>query len=153
MRACHRRPLSDAEAVTMAGDPDLGRRVAVVRSVIPAVTHVDYSARVQTVDAGRHPRLHRLLRSFHRLTGCPLLAAADLRAPGEPLVCARELLGFDNLPDKLFEVAEEIRDNVYWLDLGTTGLFAAIACGFCIYAALTALAVARISPPTTPAVP
>jgi carbamoyltransferase len=90
VRACHRRPLSDAEAVTMAGDPDLGRRVAVVRSVIPAVTHVDYSARVQTVDAGRHPRLHRLLRSFHRLTGCPLLAAADLRAPGEPLVCAPE---------------------------------------------------------------
>jgi putative MATE family efflux protein len=40
---------------------------------------------------------------------------------------------------------------VYWLDLGTTGLFTAIACGFCTYAALTALAVVRISPPTTPA--
>jgi Na+-driven multidrug efflux pump len=39
---------------------------------------------------------------------------------------------------------------VYWLDLGTTGLFTAIACGFCIYAALTAIAVVRISPPTTP---
>jgi MATE family, multidrug efflux pump len=39
---------------------------------------------------------------------------------------------------------------VYWLDFGTTGLFTAIACGFCTYAALTALAVGRISPPTTP---
>lgn len=38
---------------------------------------------------------------------------------------------------------------VYWIDLGTTGLFAAIAAGFCTYAALTALAVVRISPPTT----
>jgi hypothetical protein len=38
---------------------------------------------------------------------------------------------------------------VYWLDLGTTGLFTAIAAGFCIYAALTALAVVRTSPPTT----
>ena len=40
---------------------------------------------------------------------------------------------------------------VYWFDLGTTGLFTAIACGFCIYAALTALAVVRVSPPATPA--
>jgi hypothetical protein len=39
---------------------------------------------------------------------------------------------------------------VYWLDLGTTGLFASIAAGFCIYAVLTALAVVRISPPATP---
>jgi Na+-driven multidrug efflux pump len=39
---------------------------------------------------------------------------------------------------------------VYWLDLGPTGLFAAIACGFCTYAATTALAVVRISPPATP---
>jgi hypothetical protein len=39
---------------------------------------------------------------------------------------------------------------VYWLDLGATGLFAAIAAGFCIYAGLTALAVVRISPPTMP---
>jgi hypothetical protein len=42
---------------------------------------------------------------------------------------------------------------VYWLDLGTTGFFTAIAAGFCIYAALSALAVVRTSPPTTPSVP
>jgi carbamoyltransferase len=84
---CYHRPLSDEQAVTMAGDPDLARRMRISRTSIPAVTHVDYSARVQTVDARRNPRFHRLLRSFYRLTGCPLLAHGDLHAPGGPLVC------------------------------------------------------------------
>ena len=48
----------------MRDDPDLRQRVNVVRSEIPAVTHVDYSARLQTVDAERNPRFHRLLEAF-----------------------------------------------------------------------------------------
>jgi carbamoyltransferase len=72
---------------TMEQDPDLRNRVNVVRSEIPAVTHVDYSARIQTVDAARNPRFYRLLQSFHRLTGCPVLVNTSFNVRGEPIVC------------------------------------------------------------------
>ena len=78
---------ADARQV-MADDPDLRRRVNVVRSTIPAVTHVDYSARVQTVDAGRNPRFHGLLRAFRELTGCPVLVNTSFNVRGEPIVCS-----------------------------------------------------------------
>ena len=68
-------------------DPDLRQRVNVVRSSIPAVTHVDYSARLQTVDAGRNPRFYRLLEAFDRLTGCPVLVNTSFNVRGEPIVC------------------------------------------------------------------
>jgi carbamoyltransferase len=58
-----------------------------VRSVIPAVTHVDYSARLQTVDADRHRRFHRLLKTFERRTGCPVLINTSFNVRGEPIVC------------------------------------------------------------------
>src|SRR5262249_45646051 len=54
---------------------------------VPAVTHVDYSARVQTVDADRNPRFHRLLTAFHELTGCPVLVNTSFNVRGEPIVC------------------------------------------------------------------
>jgi carbamoyltransferase len=57
------------------------------RSVIPAVTHVDYSARVQTVDAARNPLLHRLLDRFRERTGCPVLVNTSFNVRGEPIVC------------------------------------------------------------------
>jgi carbamoyltransferase len=57
------------------------------RSTIPAVTHVDHSARVQTVDAERHPLLHRLLQRFHAQTGCPVLINTSFNVRGEPIVC------------------------------------------------------------------
>lgn len=57
-----------------------------VRSVIPAVTHVDNSARIQTVDARRHGRFHRLLTAFHEQTGCPLLINTSFNVRGEPIV-------------------------------------------------------------------
>ena len=57
------------------------------RSDVPAVTHVDYSARVQTVDAGRHGRYHRLLQAFAQRTGCPLLINTSFNIRGEPIVC------------------------------------------------------------------
>jgi len=60
------------------------------RSSIPAVTHVDYSARVQTVDAGRHPLLHKLLSRFHERTGCPVLINTSFNVRGEPIVCTPE---------------------------------------------------------------
>jgi carbamoyltransferase len=82
-----RVPLSEADRVVMTGDPDLCRRVNLVRSTIPAVTHVDYSARVQTVDARRNPRVHRLMQAFHRLTGCPVLVNTSFNVRGEPIVC------------------------------------------------------------------
>lgn len=82
-----RVPISDEQHALMAEDPDLRQRVNVVRSTIPAVTHVDYSARVQTVDAERNPRLHRLLDEFHRRTGCPVLVNTSFNVRGEPIVC------------------------------------------------------------------
>ena len=74
----------------MQHDPDLRRRVNVVRSEIPAVTHVDYSARLQTVDEVRNPRFYRLLEAFDRLTGCPVLVNTSFNVRGEPIVCTPE---------------------------------------------------------------
>lgn len=66
------------------------RRVNEVRSRVPAITHVDHSARVQTVDAVRNPPLERLLRSFHEKTGCPVLINTSFNVRGEPIVCTPE---------------------------------------------------------------
>jgi carbamoyltransferase len=83
-----RRVPVDAEALrVMEQDPDLRRRVNVVRSEIPAVTHVDYSARLQTIDEDRNPRFYRLLEAFDRLTGCPVLVNTSFNVRGEPIVC------------------------------------------------------------------
>ena len=57
------------------------------RSDIPAVTHIDYSARVQTVDEGRNPLLHRLMTRFHEKTGCPVLINTSFNVRSEPIVC------------------------------------------------------------------
>ncbi len=58
-----------------------------VRSVIPAVTHVDYSARLQTVDGERNPRLASMMRRFHARTGSPVLINTSFNVRGEPIVC------------------------------------------------------------------
>ena len=60
------------------------------RSEIPAVTHVDYSARVQTVDQDRHGRYYTLLRKFRERTGCPVLINTSFNVRGEPIVCPPE---------------------------------------------------------------
>jgi len=57
-----------------------------LRSTVPAVTHVDYSARVQTVDPGRHGRYYRLLKAFERKTGCPVIINTSFNVRGEPIV-------------------------------------------------------------------
>lgn len=61
-------------------------RLKAARSVIPAVTHVDNSARVQTVDPGRNPLFHRLIRAFETRTGCPLIINTSFNVRGEPIV-------------------------------------------------------------------
>ena len=61
-------------------------KLNVPRSEIPAVTHVDYSARVQTVHAETNPRFHALLSTFKRKTGCPVLVNTSFNVRGEPIV-------------------------------------------------------------------
>ncbi len=65
-------------------------KLNVVRSEIPAVTHVDYSARIQTVHAETNPRYHALLSAFKRRTGCPVLVNTSFNVRGEPIVCTPE---------------------------------------------------------------
>jgi carbamoyltransferase len=65
-------------------------RVHEVRSTLPAVTHVDGSARLQTVDAIRNPQLEKLLRSFYEKTDCPVLINTSFNVRGEPIVCTPE---------------------------------------------------------------
>jgi len=74
----------------MSESADLCERVNVPRSEIPAVTHVDYSARLQTVDQIRNPRLHSLLKEFQSRTGCPVLVNTSFNVRGEPIVCTPE---------------------------------------------------------------
>ena len=65
-------------------------RLNTVRSEIPAVTHVDYSARIQTVHRETNARYHRLLRAFSQRTGCPVLVNTSFNVRGEPIVCTPE---------------------------------------------------------------
>src|SRR4029077_65220 len=59
-------------------------------SSIPAVTHVDYSARIQTVHADTNPLYHALIRRFHARTGCPVLVNTSFNVRGEPIVATPE---------------------------------------------------------------
>ena len=65
-------------------------KLNVVRSEIPAVTHVDHSARIQTVHAETNPRYHALLSAFKRRTGCSVLVNTSFNVRGEPIVCSPE---------------------------------------------------------------
>lgn len=87
VRAEHRKNLSESEMDILNSDPDLLRRVNISRSSIPAVTHVDYSARVQTVGEEGQPRFRSLLRAFKDRTGCPILINTSFNVRGEPIVC------------------------------------------------------------------
>jgi carbamoyltransferase len=85
--AKHRLSVPEDQLEVLRSHPDLTARLAVPRSVVPAVTHIDYSARLQTVDQERYPRFHALLRGFHERTGCPMLVNTSFNIRGEPLVC------------------------------------------------------------------
>ncbi len=85
-----RLALSPDDRKVMLDDPDLRKRVNIPRSLVPAVTHVDYSARVQTVDEERHGRFYRLVKRFEQLTGCAVMVNTSFNVRGEPIVCAPE---------------------------------------------------------------
>ncbi len=65
-------------------------KLNVPRSQVPAVTHVDYSARIQTVHEETNPAYHKLLEAFHGETGCPILVNTSFNVRGEPIVCTPE---------------------------------------------------------------
>jgi carbamoyltransferase len=82
VRADRRRAMTEAERALFGID-----KLNVPRSDIPAVTHVDYSARIQTVHAETNPRFHRLLREFEEKSGCAVLVNTSFNVRGEPIVC------------------------------------------------------------------
>ena len=86
----HCVPIPPDERQIMEQDPDLRKRVNIARSTIPAVTHVDYSARLQTIDERRNPGMYALMTAFYELTGCPVLVNTSFNVRGEPIVCTPE---------------------------------------------------------------
>jgi len=85
VRQEHRKPMSEAEKALFGID-----KLNVPRSDIPAVTHVDDSARIQTVHADTNPLYHGLISRFAELTGCPVLVNTSFNVRGEPIVCTPE---------------------------------------------------------------
>ncbi|MFT3869505.1 MAG: carbamoyltransferase [Nibricoccus sp.] len=81
VQTARRRPIAKTSGQSLM------ERMREIRSDIPAVTHLDYSARVQTVDARENPALYALLTAFDRLTGCPVLINTSFNVRGEPPVC------------------------------------------------------------------
>jgi carbamoyltransferase len=81
----HKRSMSAEEEALFGID-----KLNVVRSTIPAVTHVDYSARVQTVHRETNPLYHELISRFHARTGCPVLVNTSFNVRSEPIVCTPE---------------------------------------------------------------
>ncbi len=85
VRSDRRRAMTDEQQRLFGID-----KLNVVRSEIPAVTHVDYSARIQTVDRETSPRYHALLSAFKARTGCGVLVNTSFNVRGEPIVCTPE---------------------------------------------------------------
>ena len=63
-------------------------KLNIPRSTIPAITHVDYSARIQTVNSNSNPRYYSMIKAFHNKTGCPLVVNTSFNVRGEPIVCS-----------------------------------------------------------------
>jgi carbamoyltransferase len=81
----HRRQLTDGERRRFGME-----KLLTIRSTIPAVTHVDYSARVQTVTESDHPVYYRLIKKFEEKHGCPVIINTSFNVRGEPIVCTPE---------------------------------------------------------------
>lgn len=88
VREDQRIQISDSEKDIMQNDPDLCKRVNVPRSELPAITHIDYSARLQTVDKKRHGRYYELMKRFKEKTGCSVIINTSFNIRGEPIVCS-----------------------------------------------------------------
>jgi carbamoyltransferase len=83
-------PLRKERRRALAGDEqalEIHEWVNRVRSDLPAITHVDYSARIQSVNEETNPRYYRLLRAFEDVSGCPVLVNTSFNVRGEPIVC------------------------------------------------------------------
>jgi len=76
----------DTKSAIIAGDPIV--RLNQRRSVVPAVTHIDYSSRLQTVNAIQHPDFYKLISAFYHLTGCPMVINTSFNRMDEPIVCS-----------------------------------------------------------------
>jgi carbamoyltransferase len=85
VRERHRIPMTEAQKALFGIE-----KLNVPRSSIPAVTHVDYSARIQTVHEDTNPLYYRLIKRFKGLTGCPVLVNTSFNVRGEPIVCTPE---------------------------------------------------------------
>lgn len=85
VREAHRRPMTEEQAALFGIE-----KLNVPRSDVPAITHVDYSARVQTVTEARTPRYYRILKAFEKRTGCGLVVNTSFNIRGEPIVCTPE---------------------------------------------------------------
>jgi carbamoyltransferase len=85
VRKDRQRPMTEQERALFGID-----KLNVPRSEIPAVTHVDYSARIQTVHRETNQRYHQLIRAFKDRTGCPVLVNTSFNVRGEPIVCTPE---------------------------------------------------------------
>ncbi|MBT6181708.1 MAG: hypothetical protein HOI00_07160, partial [Halieaceae bacterium] len=85
VREEHRLSMSEEEGALFGID-----KLNVARSSVPAITHVDYSARLQTVHAETNPRFHALLSAFEAITDCPVLINTSFNVRGEPIVCTPE---------------------------------------------------------------
>lgn len=81
-------PIQSSQRASPTAEKDGLDRLKVVRSKIPAVTHVDYSARIQSVSPDQNARFHDLLLAFEKLTACPMLVNTSFNIRGEPIVCS-----------------------------------------------------------------
>lgn len=78
------------ESENLIDEKDLIKRVNQVRSLFPAITHIDNSARVQTVNQAVNPRFHSIIKAFYEKTGCPMIINTSFNIRGEPIVCTPE---------------------------------------------------------------
>ncbi len=85
VKADKRRQMTEGERALFGIE-----KLNVSRSEVPAVTHVDYSARIQTVHKDTNPRYHALIEAFHARTGCPVIVNTSFNIRGEPIVCTPE---------------------------------------------------------------
>ncbi len=84
-------PVAESRRTAVDGTGVTGLdKLKLIRSEVPAITHVDHSARVQTVDAHRHPWMHGLMTAFEARTGCPVMINTSFNVRGEPIVCTPE---------------------------------------------------------------
>jgi len=85
VQASRRLPVSDTTSALWGIE-----KLNVPRSTVPAITHVDYSARIQTVRREANPLYYDIIAAFHRRTGCPMIVNTSFNVRGEPIVCTPE---------------------------------------------------------------